>query len=74
MTIGKRGLASVRRKPCTYYNQDIPKTPGVYYWIEWGENVEVIKRGKHLYVTPPIAGGIEVRVSGRIAGHFLPAR
>lgn len=50
----------------------LPSTPGLFYWTEWKSNVDVTRRGRHLYVTPP--GGIEVRVTHRIAGSFQPPK
>lgn len=52
----------------------LPTVPGVYFWDTWGAPVEVYKKkgGRRLYVTPPIVGGIEVCISGRIAGTFVP--
>lgn len=53
----------------------IPTTPGLYYWTEWAMVVEVyckgrkFKEGGRLYVKIP--GGIEVRVTPRIAGKFV---
>lgn len=54
----------------------IPKSAGTYYWSEYGCNVEVRrKRGSpHLYVTPPMRGGVEIRITPRIAGVFLEAK
>lgn len=52
----------------------VPTEPGRYYWTEWACYVEVYcktkthKPGGRLYVQVP--GGIEVRVTPRIAGSF----
>jgi hypothetical protein len=52
-------------------DRKIPTEPGRYWWSEWKCNVDVYRKrgGRHLYVTPP--GGVEVRVSHKIAGTFL---
>lgn len=65
-------LASVRKKPCTLFNKTAPVTPGRYYWSEYKCEVDVIKRGRYLYVTPPGSVAVEVRVSPRIAGTWQP--
>lgn len=52
----------------------IPTKPGTYYWDEWGAHVKVVKRGKVLYVTPPGANRIEIKVTPNIAGVFVEAR
>lgn len=51
----------------------IPKTPGRYFWDEWGQVVDVYKKSgmKGLYVTPPTAGAIELKITSRIAGIFV---
>lgn len=46
----------------------LPTEPGSYYWTEWKCMVQVEARGKNLVVTPP--GGVQVRVTPRIAGEF----
>ncbi len=46
-----------------------PDAPGTWYWEAWDCNVEVYKKRVHLYVTPP--GGVEVRITGRIAGGWV---
>jgi hypothetical protein len=45
-----------------------PDEPGRWFWTEWNCEVEVYKkpRGKYLYVTPP--GGVEIRITDKIAG------
>lgn len=50
--------------------KSIPVEPGEYYWSEWACMVRVYRKGRgaHLYVCAP--GGLEVRVSPRIAGTF----
>lgn len=56
----------------------LPDKPGVYYWTEWAQNVEVYcktktyKPGGRLYTKP--LGGIEVRITPRIAGQFTSMR
>lgn len=58
--------------------KQLPAEPGVYYWTEWAQNVEVYcktktwKPGGRLYTKVP--GGIEVRVTPRIAGQFINMR
>lgn len=49
----------------------IPKEPGTYFWTEWNQNVALYKkpRCRSLFVTPP--GGVEVRITPRIAGDFI---
>lgn len=55
--------------------KQLPAEPGEYYWTEWAQVVRVYcktkahKPGGRLYVCIP--GGIEVRVTPRIAGQFL---
>lgn len=52
----------------------LPAEPGTYYWTEWAQVVQVyaktktFKPGGRLYVKIP--GGIEVRITPRIAGSF----
>lgn len=48
----------------------LPDEPGWYFWTEWDAPVRVYKkpRAKSLFVTPP--GGVEVRVTPRLAGDF----
>lgn len=46
-----------------------PDAPGKYFWDQYGCVVDVYRRGPMLYVKPP--GGIEVRISKRIAGIFI---
>ena len=53
--------------------KQLPTEPGEYYWSEWKCMVQVYAKGKHkpggrLYTRVP--GGIEVRVTPRIAGEF----
>lgn len=52
----------------------LPKGPGLYYWSAWKAVVRVYKKkgGRHLYVKPPGARAVEVRISPRIAGEFTP--
>lgn len=52
----------------------LPTLPGMYFWDAWGSDVEVIKRGRHLYVTPPCKGAVEIRVTEMIAGNFVRAK
>lgn len=58
--------------------KQLPTEPGIYYWTEWAQYVQVYaktkthKPGGRLYVQIP--GGIEVRVTPRIAGRFIVAR
>ena len=73
MSCRNKSLASVRKTPCTLFNKTAPAVPGRYYWGEYNCEVDVIKRGKYLYVTPPGPAAVEVRVSPRIAGTWLPA-
>jgi len=49
----------------------LPTEPGMYFWDHWGCVVEVYKKrgGRCLYTKPP--GGIEVKISPRIAGRFI---
>lgn len=51
-----------------------PDKPGRYFWSEYGQAVDVYRKkgGRHLYVVPPIKGGIEIRITERIAGIFTP--
>jgi hypothetical protein len=46
----------------------LPADAGRYYWTEWAMYVDVYRRGRHLYTKIP--GGVEVRVTPRIAGSF----
>jgi len=50
---------------------DVPTHAGRWYWSEWGTDVTVYKKrgGKHLYVTPP--GGVEIRITPKIAGGWI---
>jgi hypothetical protein len=50
---------------------DVPTHAGRWYWREWDTDVTVYKKrgGKHLYVTPP--GGVEVRITHKIAGGWI---
>ena len=50
--------------------QELPTEPGRYYWSTWKATVEVYRKkgGRYLYVCPP--GGIELRITPRIAGTF----
>jgi hypothetical protein len=54
--------------------KSLPTEPGEYYWTEWACMVRVYcktktyKPGGRLYVKLP--GGIEVRITPRIAGSF----
>lgn len=58
--------------------KQLPTEPGEYYWTEWAQVVRVYAKGKtwkpggRLYVCIP--GGIEVRISPRIAGQFLDVK
>lgn len=51
--------------------KQLPTEAGEFYWTEWACIVQVYAKGKgtRLYVRPP--GGIEVRVTPRIAGQFV---
>ena len=54
--------------------KQLPAKPGTYFWTEWAQYVEVYCKGKwkpggRLYTRVP--GGIEVRVTPRIAGNFV---
>lgn len=53
-------------------HHDIPTLPGLYYWDAYKQNVELYRKGrcKRLFVTPPIRGAVEIRVTPRIAGTF----
>lgn len=59
-------MVTIKRR--TGKRNDIPDHPGLYYWSEWKCLVNVVMRGKGLYVTPP--KGIEVRITPNIAGRF----
>lgn len=61
---------TLRRFPS---NKNIPTSPGSYYWSEYKSFVNVVERRGKLYVTPPIRGGVEIRVTERIAGVFTKA-
>lgn len=58
--------------------KQLPTEPGEYYWTEWACMVQVYAKGKthkpggRLYTRVP--GGIEVRVTPRIAGQFLTTK
>jgi len=62
---GRAAGARARARPS---NPTTPTLPGRYYWTEWKAEVEVIKRGRTLYVTPP--GGVELKITPSIAGQF----
>lgn len=49
----------------------LPTKPGKYFWDEWGAVVDITKKGRSLWVTPPTAGAIPVRISRRTAGIFV---
>lgn len=55
--------------------KQLPTEPGTFYWTEWAQYVTVyaktktFKPGQRLYTRLP--GGIEVRISPRIAGNFI---
>lgn len=55
--------------------KQLPSEPGLYYWTEWAQVVEVYAKvrrfnsGQRLYTKIP--GGIEVRITPRIAGSFV---
>lgn len=50
---------------------DAPTHAGRWYWSEWDTVVTVYKKrgGRHLYVTPP--GGVEIRITHKIAGGWI---
>lgn len=52
-------------------NRNIPTKAGRYYWSTWKSYVDIYTKrgGRHLYVVPP--GGVEIRVTPRIAGSFI---
>ena len=51
----------------------LPTKPGRYFWSEYGQVVELVKKrgSKSLFVTPPIKGAVQIRVTDRIAGTFV---
>jgi hypothetical protein len=51
----------------------LPAMPGRYFWDAHGTHVEVYRKPgvDGLYVTPPGAHAVEVRVTARIAGTFV---
>lgn len=53
---------------------DIPDHPGLYYWSEYRALVTVTMRRGGLYVTPPIKGGVEIKITPNIAGRFEKRR
>lgn len=65
---------SIRKIDYRRLADPIPTKPGRYFWSEYGQVVELTRKrgGKHLYVIPPIAGAIQIRVTNRIAGSFVP--
>lgn len=67
--MARRSIRPSRVRRPTNRSQ-LPTEPGAYYWSEWKATVDVTKRGKYLYVTPP--GGVEVRITPYIAGTFKP--
>lgn len=54
----------------TIGKKSLPDEDGMYYWTEWAQVVRVYRKrgGRWLYVCIP--GGIEVRITPRIAGSF----
>lgn len=58
--------------------KQLPTEPGEWFWTEWKMLVQVYgktktwKPGKPLYTKIP--GGIEVRITRRIAGNFRKLR
>lgn len=50
--------------------ENLPTTPGTYWWDHWKSLVEVTQRGRSLYVTPPSKSSIEIRVTPRLVGVF----
>lgn len=59
-------MKAIQRR--TIARADIPDHPGLYYWSEWKSLVQVVMRGRSLYVTPP--NGVEVKITPNIAGRF----
>lgn len=51
----------------------LPASPGMYYWTEWGMVVQVYAKGKGDRLYTKIPGGLEVRITPRIAGSFIAA-
>lgn len=51
----------------------LPTEPGKYFWDAYGQVVELYKKSrcKGLFVTPPIRGAVEIRVTPRIVGTFV---
>lgn len=49
---------------------DIPTEPGRYYWSEWKAFVDVVRKGRSLFVTPPASTAVEVKITNNIAGSF----
>lgn len=47
-----------------------PIMQAYYKWTAWSAVVQVMKRGRKFYVTPP--GGVEIQVTARTAGEFIP--
>lgn len=52
----------------------LPNEPGTYFWSEWGANVQVTKRGRFCYVTPPGRNRMEIKITKRIAGCFVKVK
>lgn len=50
----------------------LPEVPGMYYWTEWDCIIKIYSkpRCKGLYVTPPGASAVEVKITPFIAGKF----
>lgn len=54
----------------TAARKDIPDHQGLWYWSEYKCLVNVVLRRGGLYVTPPMKGAIEVKITPNIAGRF----
>lgn len=57
--------ANVKARPI---NPTAPTAPGRFFWSEWNAEVEVFKKGRKLFVTPP--GGVTIPVTPHLAGRF----
>lgn len=63
---------NIRRLP-TQREQDLPTEPGRYWWTEWKALVDVVKlpRRAGLWVTPPGAASVPIKITTMIAGRFI---
>lgn len=66
-------IITVRRSG---HSHPLPKMPGRYWWTEWNAWAFVYKcpGSTTLWVDPPIAHPIPVKITPRVAGDFLPAQ